>query len=253
EQEDPLELPTPGNDDADFHLSTDSDGTSDSDSEPENHTTTAGDAMDVDADAPLQLDDAVFLKSMMKLLRIDETLLKPVPSGGTPASGNKAKSAGDLSGRKQQHTVPKAPPANFDASNLLLRPVVAATKMHLVGLDSDEDAGDLEGGRGVGIVGNRRGVQVEEGDSEDEEGEVRGWDYAFLKGLEGVEREIGERRGRVDVGGGEEGGRVVDSDDESSDGEVGGMGLKEYMEAMDLELAGSQVGGGGKKKGEERP
>ncbi|KAJ3070396.1 hypothetical protein HDU99_002683 [Rhizoclosmatium hyalinum] len=214
--------------------------------------------MDDDSDKPLDIDEDKFMKSMIKLLGIDDTILRPTNSTSTKS---KQPSTTTTSSKKQSHTVPKTAPSGFNPSSLLLRPKPTSTAP-LVTLDSsDDDTQDLSGSRGVGIVGNRRGVQESEDDSDDEKETVGKWDQAFIRGLESIQREL-ESRMLNDAALPNQGNDMdagSDSEDTDDDDDVK---LDEYMAQMDLELSRSKVGGSTKKKGifgdaelgkEERP
>ncbi|ORY38168.1 SGT1-domain-containing protein [Rhizoclosmatium globosum] len=180
-------LETPNDDDDDFLEAGESEDDSDSD---ESLQIRDPNAMDDDSDKPLDIDEDKFMKSMIKLLGIDETILRPANSSSTKS---KQPSTTTTSSKKQSHTVPKTAPSGFNPSSLLLRPKPTSTAP-LVTLDSsDDDTQDLSGSRGVGIVGNRRGVQESEDDSDDEKETVGKWDQAFIRGLESIQRELESR------------------------------------------------------------
>ncbi|KAI8618797.1 SGT1 protein-domain-containing protein [Chytriomyces sp. MP71] len=178
---------------------------------------------------PLNIDNEKFMESLMRILSIDNTILHNPTTSTAPSRP------------KKKNNLPTAPPASFNPSALLLR-ATPTTKTPLVTLDdSDDDAQDLSGARGVGIVGNRRGVQEDEGDSDDENEEARAWDRRFLRELEKVEdalRKTGMGEMEVEAEGGA--GDEVDSEDDDSDLED--IKLEEYMAAMDAELSKSKVG-----------
>ncbi|TPX66667.1 hypothetical protein CcCBS67573_g07747 [Chytriomyces confervae] len=200
---------------------------------------------------PIHIDNEKFMESLMRILSfvissiqflfttlnrtligIDNTILHNSKSASSTAP---VKS-------KKKSNLPTAPPQSFDPTNLLLRPT-PTQKTPLVTLDSsDDDAQDLSGARGVGIVGNRRGLQEEEEDSEDEKLMSGKWDRAFLKQLEKIEKAIEVGRKQSD-------GVGMDEDSASADDEsdIEDMKLEEYMAAMDKELSKSKVGRVGAK------
>ncbi|KAJ3247346.1 hypothetical protein HDU78_004598 [Chytriomyces hyalinus] len=182
---------------------------------------------------PIHIDNEKFMESLMRILSIDNTILHNSKSVSSTAP---VKS-------KKKSNLPTAPPPSFDPTNLLLRPM-PTQKTPLVTLDSsDDDAQDLSGTRGVGIVGNRRGLQEEEEDSEDEKLMSGKWDRAFLKQLEKIERAIEVGRKQSDGVGMDE--DSASADDDESD--IEDMKLEEYMAAMDKELSKSKVGRVGAK------
>ncbi|KAJ3132752.1 hypothetical protein HK100_004987 [Physocladia obscura] len=198
-----------------------------------------------DETKPIEIDDEKFMKSLMKLLGVDETILKN--STAPILKNNKQKNKKS----QPQHSVPKAPPASFDPQSLTLRPPPASavsTNILVTLDDSDDDAEDLSGSRGFGIVGNRRGIQAQdEGDSDDEREILSGWDDAFLKELSRIDVQLknsvltdSTSDFTATTKNAKKMQRAVDSDDGSdSEDDVDelDMQLDEYMEAMDLELS----------------
>ncbi|KAI9338979.1 SGT1 protein-domain-containing protein [Obelidium mucronatum] len=212
---------------------------------------------DQDIDKPLEIDDDKFMKAMIKILGIDESILK-TPATTTTTTSKTASAAAPLT-KKQKHSAPKALPASFDPSSLLLRPTPTSHTPLVTLDDSDDDTQDLTGVKGVGIIGNRRGVQESEDDSDDEKEVVGKWDQVFLKGLEAVERQLEESRARMKNG--DDGGNSIpapaainqdmeednDASDEDDDDDKD-LKLDEYMAAMDLELSRSKIGRSGPNK-----
>ncbi|KAJ3029791.1 UNVERIFIED_CONTAM: hypothetical protein HDU68_011112 [Siphonaria sp. JEL0065] len=255
--------------DDDFLEAGDSDNEEDSDEDEELFPRFDPNAMDQDDDdsgddKPLEIDEDKFMASMIKLLGIDDTILRNPSNNATSATTATASTG---LAKKQKHSAPKTAPTSFDPSSLLLRPSTANSKLPIVTLDdSDDDIQDLTGHKGFGIVGNRRGVQESEDDSDDEKAVASKWDRVFLKGLEKVEWEMEESRMRIEASSSSansaatdskkdqgNNGMDQDSDSDADDDEMD-MKLDEYMAAMDMELSKSKIGRnpnqqGGKKTG----
>ncbi|KAJ1567726.1 hypothetical protein HK405_004986 [Cladochytrium tenue] len=196
---------------------------------------------------PIEFDPEKFMASMMKLLAIDESILKEHTIIQPDV-------------KKPPNARPLPLPDDFDPT-ALLRPKHDAITVLPLADDDGGGEGNASVRRGQDLVADeersttrrlpggllarksRHGLQQTEEDSDEERDQTATWDATLVRGV--AEGGAARRPAPVQAFAGE-----PDSDDEDGgDGsdaeiedEVAEAGLEAYMEAMDRELASTKVG-----------